>query len=79
MKVKELIEILKTCDPELEIATHANNHTFIGKDCRVCLLNAYGEHRVVIGDVSKKDINSPNWFIEKELDNGPKIPDQWPR
>jgi len=84
MKVKELIEILKKCDQEMPIATHANNHEYMSKTdidshgkCRVALLKSYGGDHVIIGNFSRKELNKPNWYIEKVLDGGDDLPDDW--
>lgn len=90
MKVAELIEILKTCDPEAHVATHANNHTYYHRDppdyypydpLRVCELSigyvGRQEHQVVIGNVSKRNVNKPNWYVTKEFDGGKRLPDEW--
>ena len=86
MKVKDLIELLKQCDPELPIATHANNHEYMsgidsfshGK-CRVCLLHTYGGDHIVIGNISKKNLNKHNWYVIKELDELGHIEEEWRR
>lgn len=78
MNVRELIEILQRCDPEMEVATHALNHTQIDRGrARVVLMSTYDGPRVGIGDFSKRDINAPNWFVIREVDGGSVIPDHW--
>jgi hypothetical protein len=85
MKVRELIELLQKCDPDLPIATHAHNHTYMsGIDefshgpLRVILLHTYGGDHVCLGDVSKMQINKPNWYGKKVLDDLPReIPQNW--
>lgn len=84
MIVQELIDILSRCDPALPIAVHANNHTYkSGLDehclgaCRVGLLYTYGGTHVVIGNVSKKNINGKNWSIEHMVDGQPEPPMEW--
>jgi hypothetical protein len=85
LKVKELIEILQRCDPELPVATHAHNHTYkSGVDgfshgpLRVILLHTYGGDHVCIGDVSKMNINPSNWYGKSVLDDNPReIPLEW--
>ena len=80
MKVAELIEILKTCDPDLPVATHANNHSYnSGTDSgshgpmRVALLHTCGGDHICIGNLLRMDINKPNWYVKKVLDNNGPI------
>jgi hypothetical protein len=85
VKVSELIEVLRKCDPELPIATHAMNHTYASGihsyshgPMRVILLHTYGGDHICIGDVSKMRINHPNWYGKKVLDEAQRdIPQQW--
>ncbi len=82
--VNDLIEVLKMCNPEMLVATHANNQTYmVGSDeethgrLRVGLLQCSDGPHVVIGNVSRKALNLPNWHVERELDGGGEIPDDW--
>lgn len=79
MLVKDLIKILEQCDPEMPVATHANNHTNTNDFCRVCLLQNGSKNYIIIGNVGRKNLNWPNEFIIKELDNGNKIPKDYPK
>ncbi len=78
--VRDLIEILSRCDPDLPIATHANNHTFMvttNGSLRVGLLHTYAGDHVVIGNISKLDINGRNYHVAELLDGGPDVPRDW--
>lgn len=84
MTVKELRDILSDLPDDLPIATHANGHDyFSGADgvshglLRVALCTHYAGKHVLIGNVSKRQLNPPNWSIEKELDGGPQLPEYW--
>jgi hypothetical protein len=65
----ELAAIL-LASPNLPIATHANNHTYMSSvdavshgTLKVGLLHTYGGNHIVVGDISKRDINGANWYI----------------
>lgn len=66
--------------PDLPVATHANNHTFAevsdGK-VSVGLLRHYSGQHIVIGNISKRNLNKPNWYIT-EMYLG-DAPEEWPR
>lgn len=68
-----LIEQLSRCAPDSPVATHANNHTFasrIGSGVvRVCRLETYGGPHVLIGNVSRRALNPPNWYVSDVLDD----------
>jgi len=56
--------------PNLPIATHAHNNTYMSKTnarshgpLKIALLKTYGGDHIVIGDISIKNINPPNWYI----------------
>ena len=53
--------------PDLPVATHANNHTYMsGVDpdrLRLALLHTYGGDHILIGNPYREDINRPNWYI----------------
>lgn len=60
--------------PNLPIATHANNHTYMSETDRdthgsvkVGLLETYGGRHIVIGNFFHMDINKPNWFVSKMI------------
>jgi hypothetical protein len=68
--------------PDLPVALHANNHTYMaGIDrmthgpLKIGLLHTYGGDHVVIGNISKKNINGPNWFVREMLIGD--APDEW--
>ena len=57
MKVKQLIEILKTVNGELPIAVHANNHTYESgvwndedKSTKISLMKHYAGDHILIGN-----------------------------
>lgn len=82
--VADLIEVLAKCDPKMLVATHANNHEYIvGKDertlgrLRVGLLRSSEGPHVIIGNISRRALNPPNWYVEHELDGGGEIPHDW--
>ena len=74
----ELAKLLLSL-PNMPIATHANNHTFMsnGDQCGFKigrLESSFGPH-IVIGNISKLNINKPNWWIS-EMYVG-KVPEEW--
>lgn len=81
MKSHELAKLLLTL-PDLPIATQAMNHTYASLgdtfshgSLKVGLLKHYSGEHIVIGDISKKNINKPNWYIT-EMYLG-DAPDEW--
>jgi hypothetical protein len=69
MTAHELAKMLLSV-PDLPVATHANNHTYMsGADelshgtLKVGVLETYGGQHIVIGNISKRNINPPNWFV----------------
>ncbi len=76
MKVKQLIEILKTVDGDLPVAISANNDEYFsakeadgtshGELC-VSLAYHYAGNHILIGNQYNKDLNSPNWYILKDI------------
>lgn len=73
MKSHDLARLLLE-QPNLPIATHANNHTYMSKTDRrshgsVCvgLLHTYGGEHIVIGNFSKMDLNGSNWHVTKMI------------
>lgn len=79
MTVGDLVQILQRCDQSLHIATHALNTTAAGSDAtmRVGLLHHYTGDHVVIGTITKRDINGKNWHVAEMLDGGPPVPRDW--
>lgn len=80
MKVKELVEILSKVDPELEVISHANNHTALhGGQCnlRVALMNTYAGPRICIGNMSRRRVNYPNEYVIQEVDGGEPLAEDW--
>lgn len=87
--VSELMKILERCDPDMPVATHANNSDyFSGADekshgpLRVALCHHYSGNHVLIGNPSRRNTNGDllhggNWYLLCELDGGPRIPYQW--
>jgi hypothetical protein len=81
MNSHELAKIL-LANPDLPIATHANNHTYMSSTDRtshgplkVGFLESYGGRHVAIGNISKMNINKPNWYVS-EMING-DIQEEW--
>jgi len=77
----ELAKLLLTL-PNLPVATHAKNNTYSsGGDVgshgplKVGLLKHYSGDHIVIGDISKRNINKPNWYVT-EMYYG-DAPDEW--
>lgn len=71
MTTHELARILLK-NEDLPIATHANNHTYMSKadafthgKVRIGVLETYSGPHVVIGNFSRTDLNSPNWYVSK--------------
>ena len=69
MTSHELARMLLTL-PDIPIATHANNHTYMSGIERVShgalkvgRLHTYGGDHLVIGNISKRNINKPNWYV----------------
>ena len=68
--------------PNLPIATHANNHTYIsGSDsedfccCRVGLLDSHCGDHIILGNISKRNLNASNYYV-KEMIHG-DAPEEW--
>jgi len=81
MNVGELIKILEKCPQDVEVISHANNHTALhGGECdlRVALMDTYAGPRICIGNMSRRHVNYPNEFITAELDGKAELPDNWP-
>lgn len=69
-------------NPNLPIATHANNHTYSSNDNKVskCKVGIYaecsGEH-IIVGNVSKRNINGSNGHITSMIYG--EAPEEWLR
>lgn len=65
--------------PDRPVATHANNHTYMsGGDTdvlKVGLLKHYSGEHIVIGNISKRNINAPNWYVTEMLYG--EAPEEW--
>lgn len=77
----ELAKIL-LAQPNMPVATHANNHTYAGHGDRdshgplkVGILHHYSGQHIVIGNISKKQINPPNWYVVDMIHGS--APDNW--
>jgi hypothetical protein len=56
--------------PNLPIATHANNHDYFSVadkqthgELKVALCKHYTGDYVMIGNMYRKDLNYPNWYL----------------
>jgi hypothetical protein len=83
MNSHELARLLLTL-PDLPVATHALGRCyFSGSDDRshgplkIGLAHHYAGDCLLIGDISRKQINPPNWYVKDMLIG--EAPDQWPR
>ena len=81
MKSHDLARLLLNF-PDLPIAVHALNHTYLSAanqlshgPIKVGMLNSYAGDHIVIGNISKKNINPPNYSISKMLHG--EAPDEW--
>lgn len=65
--------------PNLPVATIANGHTFhSGVDeehLKIGILDHYTMDHIIIGNISKRNINKPNWFV-REMIHG-EAPEEW--
>jgi len=68
--------------PNLPIATHAHNHTYMSVTnevshgrCKVGLLHTYGGDHIVVGDIMKRNINGENWHITSMIHGD--APEEW--
>jgi len=83
MTSHELAKILLAA-PDLPVATHALNRTYMSAvdsiccgDLKVGILQTYGGEHIVIGNIGKKNINPPNWYVSSII-HGNDTPDEWP-
>ena len=84
MKSHELARILLE-NENLDVATFANNHTFAEqsyssdgrtfRDLGIGILKHYSGDFIVLGNMSKKNINGANWHITKMITED--IPEEW--
>jgi hypothetical protein len=79
MTVADLIAILARCPQDLPVATHADNHDAFGQvhDMRVALAHHYAGEHVIIGNLTKRSLNPPNWYCMEELDGKSPLPEEW--
>lgn len=83
MTSHELARLLLTF-PDLPVATHANNHTYMSEldknshgPLKIGLLETYGGQHIIVGNISKRNINSLNWHISEMLHG--EAPEEWER
>lgn len=69
--------------PELPVATHANNHTFISMShgfppgaIRIGKLDSYAGDHIIIGNMSKRNLGKPNHFVIEMYEGD--APEEWP-
>lgn len=81
MQSHELARLLLTL-PNLPVATQALNHTYMSSTdasthgpLKIGLLHTCGGDHIVIGDISKRQINPPNWFVTEMLHGD--APEEW--
>ncbi|EKD89724.1 MAG: hypothetical protein ACD_33C00002G0016 [uncultured bacterium] len=81
MNSHDLANLLLTL-PNLPISTFANDHVYSSGveskthgSLKIGLLNHYNKDHIVIGNISKLNINKPNWFIT-EMYHG-SAPEEW--
>ena len=82
--VSDLIEVLKKCDPNMPVATHANNFSYIVETdrethgrFRVALLETRAGPHVIMGDIGRRMLNYLNYYVVRELDEDGEIPENW--
>lgn len=82
MTSRELARILLN-HTEMPVATHANNHTYMSSvdaqshgPLKVGILKVAGDiDHIIIGNISKKNINKPNWYVTQMI-NG-EASEEW--
>jgi hypothetical protein len=79
MNTHDLARLLLTL-PDLPVATHAHNHTYMtgashSGALKIGLLQTYGGDHIVIGNISKRNINGPNYYVTKMLHGD--APEEW--
>ena len=74
----DLAKLLLTL-PDMPIATHAHNHTFISdtesNGFKIGRLETSNGPHLIIGNISKLNINRPSWWVS-EMYLG-KVPEEW--
>lgn len=83
MTSHELARLLLTMQ-DLPVATHADNHTYMSGlghqshgPLKIGRLHTYSGDHIVIGNISKRNINKPNWYVVEMLHGD--APDEWTR
>ena len=82
MKSHELARILLE-QPNLPVATHANNHTYSSEQysdynskLKVGILeHGNGPQHIVIGNLSKRNLNKPNYYVSQMILGD--APEEW--
>lgn len=78
MTSHDLARLLLTL-PDLPVATHANNHTYMsglrGAPLKVGRLHTYGGDHIVLGNIGKRNINGSNWHVTEMLHGD--APEEW--
>jgi hypothetical protein len=80
MKSHDLAKILLE-NPNLPIATFANNHDYASgstkwDDLKIGFFKHYSGKHIIVGNISKKNINGPNGYITEMIHGD--VPDEWP-
>lgn len=73
MTSHELARIL-LAEPDLPVATHASNHE-AWEPMRVAVMHHYTGNHIIIGNMSKKNLNRPNWYITRMITGD--LPEEW--
>lgn len=77
MNSHELARILLQ-QPDMPIATHANNHTALMKDAmRIGFLHSWQGDGILIGNFSRMNINHPNEYVTQMIYG--TVPTDWAR
>jgi hypothetical protein len=82
MRSHELARILLSL-PDLSVATAANNHEYMSdpsadsEDVKIAHLKHYATDHIIIGNMSRTEINRPNWYIDRVYYG--EIYKEWPR
>jgi hypothetical protein len=79
MTAHELAKVLLD-NPDLPIATHADNYTYMSGmesagSFKVGVLHTYGGDHIVIGNISKRNINGANWHVTSMIIGD--VPEEW--
>ena len=69
--------------PNLPVGTHAMNQSYFSMGdrhshgrIRIARCHHYSGDHILIGDISKRFLNPPNWFVHEPLDGHP-MSDTW--